>query len=117
MKPMGAEREMPLVLAAGRAQKNSNRNRILARMAGLNRAAPKILATECFHFCLLGAVRQEGNWPMQRRRCNAERKKSVTGPAGAGVGRVTGLAEWASVIYTFPLFIEISGSRSSQSNA
>jgi hypothetical protein len=27
------------------------------------------------------------------------------------------LAEWACFIYTFPLFIEISGSRSSQTHA
>jgi hypothetical protein len=41
VKPMGAEREKPFPLAVGQAQKNSNRNRILARMAEPDRAAPE----------------------------------------------------------------------------
>jgi hypothetical protein len=40
VKLVGAEREMPIALTVGKAQKNSNRNRILARMAEQDRAAP-----------------------------------------------------------------------------
>jgi hypothetical protein len=40
VKLMGAERVMPIALAVGQAQKNSNRNRILARMAEPHRVAP-----------------------------------------------------------------------------
>jgi hypothetical protein len=40
VKLMGAERVMPIALAVGQAQENSNRNRILARMAEPHRVAP-----------------------------------------------------------------------------
>jgi hypothetical protein len=45
---------------------------------------------------------------MQRRRCRAGQKNDGADGAGMEAGRVTGLAERLSIIYTFPLFSEIS---------
>jgi hypothetical protein len=53
------------------------------------------------------ALRQEGNFPLQLRRCREAKKNESGGRNGQTYS--LSLAEVASIIYTFPLLIDISG--------
>jgi len=99
----------PLALMPGEAPENSNRKRILARMQALYCAAPNISCDGVFTLLrLLRVLRQARNWPMQRLRCRVDEEKVGIVEMGKKPARMAGLAEVASVIYTWPLLIDIS---------
>jgi hypothetical protein len=105
----GAKRETLLALAAGQAQQNCNRSRILARIQVPKITSPNISCDGgVLTFRLLMALRQEGNERMQRRRCREGAEKCTMGQGEGCQAGWSSLAEGASVIYTFPLFIDIS---------
>jgi hypothetical protein len=98
-----------LVLAAGRAQQNTNRSRILARIQVSKSTSPNISCDEgVLTFRLLMALRQEGNERLQPGRCRAEAEKCTMGESEISQPGWTSLAEGASFIYTYPLLIDIS---------
>jgi hypothetical protein len=93
VKPMGAEREMPFALAVGQAQKNSNRTRILARMAGRDRAPPEDSCDAVFSLLPVGSRSSRG------KLANATEK--VQGGDGAGAQGRFGRSAFLHLYFPF----------------